>query len=85
MASEGELRRETLTVNRTLLRRYYLVEKTKDADIIGILAGTLGVGTKIPTLQDLVSIYIYIYIYIYIFDIFVCEANNQSLLCLTLV
>lgn len=26
------------------LRRYYLVEKAKDANIIGILVGTLGVG-----------------------------------------
>lgn len=26
------------------MRRYYLVEKTKDADIIGIVVGTLSVG-----------------------------------------
>ena len=25
--------------------RYYLVEKAKDANIVGILVGTLGVGT----------------------------------------
>jgi hypothetical protein len=41
-----ELRRETLSVNKTLMRRYFLVEKTKDADIIGIVAGTLGVCTS---------------------------------------
>jgi hypothetical protein len=29
--------------------RYYLVEKAKDANIIGILVGTLGVGMYIAT------------------------------------
>jgi hypothetical protein len=43
----SELRRETLSVNKTLMRRYFLVEKTKDADIIGIVAGTLGVCTRL--------------------------------------
>lgn len=27
-----------------LMRRYAVVEKAKDADVIGILVGTLGVG-----------------------------------------
>ena len=29
-------------VNRTLMRRYYLVEKARNASIVGILVGTLG-------------------------------------------
>ena len=29
--------------------RYYLVEKAKDANIVGILVGTLGVGMYIVT------------------------------------
>lgn len=28
-----------------LMRRYAAVEKAKDADVVGILVGTLGVGT----------------------------------------
>ncbi|XP_003741614.1 2-(3-amino-3-carboxypropyl)histidine synthase subunit 2 [Galendromus occidentalis] len=39
----SELRREGLTISRSLMRRHYLVEKAKDAAIIGILVGTLGV------------------------------------------
>lgn len=31
--------------------RYYLVEKAKDANIIGILVGTLGVGMHIVNLN----------------------------------
>lgn len=30
--------------NRTLKRRYYLVERAKDADIVGIVVGTLGIA-----------------------------------------
>eukprot|EP00887_Chlorella_sp_A99_P000266 scaffold13.g266.t1 len=33
-----------LAISRTLRRRYYLVEKARDARIIGILVGTLGVA-----------------------------------------
>ena len=39
----GRLREENVRVNRTLNRRFYLVEKAKNAEIIGIVAGTLGV------------------------------------------
>lgn len=38
-------RLESARTNRMLMRRYALVEKAKDADVIGILVGTLGVGT----------------------------------------
>jgi len=39
----AELRQEGLSISRSLLRRHYLVEKAKDAQIVGILVGTLGV------------------------------------------
>jgi diphthamide biosynthesis protein 2 len=38
------MRQETLNVNRALMQRYYLVQKAKDCDVIGILVGTLAVG-----------------------------------------
>lgn len=38
-------RLESGRTNRMLMRRYATVEKAKDADVIGILVGTLGVGT----------------------------------------
>lgn len=44
-------RKEGLNVNRYLMKRYFLVEKTKDAKIIGILVGTLGVKDYIQTLD----------------------------------
>lgn len=34
-----------------LMRRYALVEKAKDADVIGILVGTLGVGTFLSLIK----------------------------------
>lgn len=37
-------RLESAHVNRALMRRYFLVQKAKDADVIGIAVGTLGVG-----------------------------------------
>ena len=40
-----EARLESSKTNRMLMRRYAVVEKAKDADVIGILVGTLGVGT----------------------------------------
>lgn len=38
-----------------LMRRYAVVEKAKDADVIGILVGTLGVGQSCPSYVILVS------------------------------
>jgi diphthamide biosynthesis enzyme Dph1/Dph2-like protein len=32
-------------MNRTLMRRYYLVNVAKDANVFGILVGTLAVGS----------------------------------------
>jgi diphthamide biosynthesis protein 2 len=43
-AEEDSLVTEFYQQRRILKRRYYLVEKAKDANIIGILVGTLGVA-----------------------------------------
>ena len=37
-------RKESMNINRSLMKRYYLIEKAKDARIVGILVGTLGVS-----------------------------------------
>ncbi|KAF0685986.1 Aste57867_22189 [Aphanomyces stellatus] len=51
-------RREGASINRTLNRRYFLVQKAKEAQIVGILMGTLGVANcldVVSTLQSLVA------------------------------
>lgn len=35
---------ETVKVNKALMKRFYLIEKAKDANIIGIVVGTLAVA-----------------------------------------
>lgn len=37
-------RLETANVNRDLMKRYHLIEKAKDASIVGIVVGTLAVS-----------------------------------------
>ena len=49
----GELRREGVGVNRALMKRFYLIEKAKDADIIGIVVGTLAVANYMNILSYL--------------------------------
>ncbi|NWW42751.1 DPH2 synthase, partial [Pedionomus torquatus] len=46
-------RRETLNINRALMRRLYLVERARDARVVGILVGTLGVAGYLTVLQHL--------------------------------
>ncbi|XP_068808984.1 2-(3-amino-3-carboxypropyl)histidine synthase subunit 2 isoform X1 [Struthio camelus] len=46
-------RRETLNINRALMRRLYLVERARDAGVVGILVGTLGVAGYLAVLQHL--------------------------------
>ncbi|XP_057281823.1 2-(3-amino-3-carboxypropyl)histidine synthase subunit 2 [Pezoporus wallicus] len=46
-------RQETLNVNRALMRRLYLVERARDARVVGILVGTLGVAGYLDVLQHL--------------------------------
>merc|ERR1712002_1177294 len=36
--------RQDININRYLYQRFYLVEKAKDASVIGLLVGTLGVA-----------------------------------------
>jgi len=38
------VRLESSRSNKLLMRRYAMVQKAKDADVFGILVGTLGVG-----------------------------------------
>ncbi|KAI6063947.1 Diphthamide biosynthesis protein 2 isoform X1 [Aix galericulata] len=49
----GQGRRETLNVNRALMRRLYLVERARDARVVGVLVGTLGVAGYLEVLQHL--------------------------------
>lgn len=37
-------RQEDIRVNKSLMRRFYLVEKAKDANIVGIVVGTLAMS-----------------------------------------
>ncbi|GAA6060596.1 hypothetical protein JCM10212_004575 [Sporobolomyces blumeae] len=46
-------RLESTRANRMLMRRYALVEKAKDADVVGILVGTLGVAAYLPLITHL--------------------------------
>ncbi|KAK3847394.1 MAG: diphthamide biosynthesis protein 2 [Linnemannia gamsii] len=44
---------ESAQVNKALMRRYFLVQKAKDADVIGIAVGTLGVASYMTMIQHL--------------------------------
>ncbi|KAF8609001.1 diphthamide biosynthesis protein [Ceratobasidium sp. AG-I] len=46
-------RRETGRVNKLLMRRYAIIQKARDADVFGILVGTLGVASYIPLMTHL--------------------------------
>lgn len=48
-------RLESVQINRALMKRYYAIERAKDAAVVGILVGTLGVAdylSIIPQLKD---------------------------------
>ncbi|GAA5856694.1 hypothetical protein JCM9279_000303 [Rhodotorula babjevae] len=49
----AQARLESGRTNRMLMRRYATVEKAKDADVIGILVGTLGVAAYLPLITHL--------------------------------
>ncbi|CAI9587364.1 unnamed protein product [Staurois parvus] len=49
----GEGRKEGLNVNRALMKRFYLIEKARDARVVGILVGTLGVSDYLSALAHL--------------------------------
>ncbi|KAK0144658.1 2-(3-amino-3-carboxypropyl)histidine synthase subunit 2 [Merluccius polli] len=44
---------ESLSVNRALMKRYYSIERAKDAAVVGILVGTLGVADYLAIIQQL--------------------------------
>ncbi|KAG2461276.1 2-(3-amino-3-carboxypropyl)histidine synthase subunit 2 [Polypterus senegalus] len=51
-------RQESVNINKALMKRYYLIERAKDANVFGILAGTLGVAdylSIIDHLKDLIK------------------------------
>jgi len=50
------LRRDIKGQSRTLARRYFLMEKAKNAEIIGILVGTLGVANYLTVIRHLQSL-----------------------------
>jgi len=41
---QQRFQKESLSVNKYLMKRFYLIEKAKDAQIVGIVMGTLGVA-----------------------------------------
>uniref|UniRef100_K3WI16 2-(3-amino-3-carboxypropyl)histidine synthase subunit 2 n=1 Tax=Globisporangium ultimum (strain ATCC 200006 / CBS 805.95 / DAOM BR144) TaxID=431595 RepID=K3WI16_GLOUD len=51
--STQSLRREGAAVNRALMRRYFLVQQAKEAQIYGILMGTLGVSKYLDVVHGL--------------------------------
>ncbi len=51
--SRRTARKESVNVNKKLMKRYYLVEKARDAAIVGILVGTLGVQDYLAMLTRL--------------------------------
>ncbi|TYZ63749.1 hypothetical protein PybrP1_003718 [[Pythium] brassicae (nom. inval.)] len=51
--SAQTVRREGASVNRALMRRFFLVQQAKEAQIFGILMGTLGVSKFLDVVQSL--------------------------------
>lgn len=49
-------RRETLNVNKMLMKRYYMIERAKNANIVGLIVGTLGVANYLDILDHLKTI-----------------------------
>lgn len=44
---------ESVNINRALMKRYYAIERAKDAKVVGILVGTLGVADYLSIIQQL--------------------------------
>ncbi|KAM4606775.1 2-(3-amino-3-carboxypropyl)histidine synthase subunit 2 [Polymixia lowei] len=45
--------KESVSINRALMKRYYAIERAKDANVVGILVGTLGVADYLTIIQQL--------------------------------
>ncbi|KAJ0022627.1 hypothetical protein NQD34_014761 [Periophthalmus magnuspinnatus] len=51
--STGTGRTESVKINRALMKRYYAIERAKDAGVVGILVGTLGVADYLSIIPQL--------------------------------
>ncbi|KAL5482353.1 DPH2 [Sanghuangporus weigelae] len=49
----GTVQEQTHMTNKLLMRRYAILQKARDADVFGILIGTLGVSSYLPLVQHL--------------------------------
>ncbi|MBN3302346.1 DPH2 synthase, partial [Amia calva] len=49
-------RLESVNINRALMKRYYLIERAKDANVVGILVGTLGMSDYLAIIDHLKGI-----------------------------
>lgn len=47
---------ESININKALMKRYYAVERAKDAGVVGILVGTLGVANYLTVIEQLKDI-----------------------------
>uniref|UniRef100_W5KIG8 2-(3-amino-3-carboxypropyl)histidine synthase subunit 2 n=1 Tax=Astyanax mexicanus TaxID=7994 RepID=W5KIG8_ASTMX len=46
-------RTESININKALMKRYYAIERAKDASVVGILVGTLGVANYLTIIDQL--------------------------------
>ncbi|XP_028826132.1 2-(3-amino-3-carboxypropyl)histidine synthase subunit 2 [Denticeps clupeoides] len=46
-------RAESVNINKALMKRYYAIERAKDANVVGILVGTLGVANYLTIIEQL--------------------------------
>lgn len=46
-------RAESININKALMKRYYAIERAKDASVVGILVGTLGVANYLNIIKQL--------------------------------
>ncbi|XP_029313429.1 2-(3-amino-3-carboxypropyl)histidine synthase subunit 2 [Cottoperca gobio] len=46
-------RTESVSINRALMKRFYAIERAKDANVVGILVGTLGVADYLNIIEQL--------------------------------
>ncbi|KAG7330001.1 hypothetical protein KOW79_006223 [Hemibagrus wyckioides] len=44
---------ESININKALMKRYYAIERAKDASVVGILVGTLGVSNYLTIIEQL--------------------------------
>lgn len=47
---------ESVKINKALMKRYYAIERAKDASVVGVLVGTLGVANYLTIIEQLKDI-----------------------------